>query len=103
MINLRLSRLMITIAVWLLLTVVVFGSLIGIAWMSMNAAPDVSTDAVVVDTVEDSTDELAPIFYLDDRCYHTPTVEDDAGSPGFGFIGGDKGSYTTPASYIGPP
>ncbi len=104
MINLRLSRLMITIAVWLLLTVVVFGSLIGIAWMSFHSAPDVSTDAVVVDTVEDASDEVAPIFYLDDRCYHTPATEqDDAGLQGFGFIGEGKIVYTSPAAYIVTP
>ncbi|MFX1559184.1 MAG: hypothetical protein ACFFBL_01225 [Promethearchaeota archaeon] len=104
MINLRLSRLMITIAVWLLLTVVVFGSLIGIAWMSMNATSDVSTDAAVSDVVDEASDVQVPIFYRDERRYHSPAlVEEDSISHGFSFIRENRLVSYFPASYIGPP
>ncbi len=53
--NKRSVRLGFVAAIWLVLSVAVFGTLIGVAWMSMNATADVSADAFVVDSVDKST------------------------------------------------
>ncbi|MGD9397445.1 MAG: hypothetical protein PVJ05_13510 [Candidatus Thorarchaeota archaeon] len=97
MINLRLSRLMITIAVWLLLTVVVFGSLIGIAWRSMNVTVDVATETV--DVVEDAGEENIAIVDFGGSKFHYDTPAESEENTGFG---GSKFHYDTPAEYIGP-
>ncbi len=73
------ARLGFAAAVWLVLSVAVFGTLIGIAWMSMSVTVDVSTDAIVVDVVEEATSTLDTDFV---------------------FIRNDY--YLTPAQYIGP-
>jgi len=71
--NIRSARLGFAAAIWLVLSVAVFGTLIGIAWMSMNATADVSTDAIKVDTVEEATSTQDFIFKSRGKfCYHTP-------------------------------
>lgn len=98
MFELRLSRLMITIAVWLLLTVVVFGSLIGIAWRSMNVTVDVATETG--DVVEDAGDENIAIVDFGGSRFHYDTPAESIAT---GDFGGSKYCYDTPARYIGPP
>jgi hypothetical protein len=98
MFKLRLSRLMITIAVWLLLTVVVFGSLIGIAWRSMNVTVDVATETV--DAVEDAGEETSAIVDFGGSKFHYDTPAESSAIVDFG---GSKYCYDTPAAYIGPP
>lgn len=51
----RSARLGLTVAIWLVLSVAVFGTLIGVAWMSMNAKADVSGGSSTDDTVDDKT------------------------------------------------
>ncbi len=101
MINLRLSRLMITLAVWLLLTVVVFGSLIGIAWMSMNVTVDVATDTV--DVVEDAGAENIAIVDFGGSKFHYDTPAENEENTGIVDFGGSKFHRDAPAVYIGPP
>lgn len=98
MINLRLSRLMITLAVWLLLTVVVFGSLIGIAWRSMNVTVDVATETG--DVVEDAGAENIAIVDFGGSKFHYDTPAEDTAIVDFG---GSKYHCDAPAKYIGPP
>ena len=65
--NKRSARLGFVAAIWLVLSIAVFGTLIGIAWMSMNATAEVSADAFVVDSVDLSTLAIAPIVDCVDR------------------------------------
>ena len=51
--NKRSARLGLTAAIWLVLSVAVFGTLIGVAWMSMNAKADVSVGSPIHDAVDD--------------------------------------------------
>jgi hypothetical protein len=95
----RSTRLGIAAAVWIVLSVAVFGTLIGIAWMSMNATADVSTDAVVVDAVEEAgTTQDVDDFSRDGNVYYTPTSEEDSTllNPFAVFILKDYGFYITP-------
>ena len=101
MINLRLSRLMITLAVWLLLTVVVFGSLIGIAWRSMNVTVDVATETV--DVVEDAGAENIAIVDFGGSKLHYDTPAEYEENIAIVDFGGSKYHCDTPAEYIGPP
>ncbi|OLS23958.1 MAG: hypothetical protein ThorAB25_23890 [Candidatus Thorarchaeota archaeon AB_25] len=69
----RSTRLGIAAAVWIVLSVAVFGTLIGIAWMSMSATADVSIDAAVVDAVEEAGTTQDVEFVSRDRTvYYTP-------------------------------
>ena len=79
--NKRSARLGFVAAIWLVLSIAVFGTLIGIAWMSMNATADVSADAFVVDSVDLSTLAIAPIVDCVDRapmvdCVDRAPIED---------------------------
>ncbi|MHA2352073.1 MAG: hypothetical protein ACXABX_03020 [Candidatus Thorarchaeota archaeon] len=75
----RSARLGFAAAVWLVLSVAVFGTLIGIAWMSMSATVDDSTDAVVVDAVEEAGSTQDVDFVSRDRTvYYTPASEGDS-------------------------
>ena len=65
--NKRSARLGFVAAIWLVLSIAVFGTLIGIAWMSMNATADVSADAFVVNSVDESVLARAPILDCVDR------------------------------------
>ena len=49
----RSARLGLAAAIWIVLSVAVFGTLIGVAWMSMNAKADVSVGSPVHDAVDD--------------------------------------------------
>jgi hypothetical protein len=51
----RSARLGLTAAIWLVLSVAVFGTLIGVAWMSMNAKADVSVGSPAHDAVDEKT------------------------------------------------
>jgi hypothetical protein len=95
----RSARLGFAAAVWLVLSVAVFGTLIGIAWMSMSATADVSTDAVVVDAVEEAGSTQDVDFISRDRnVYYTPTSEGDSTLlDSFAvFLPKDYGVYITP-------
>ena len=67
--NKRSTRLGFVAAIWLVLSVAVFGTLIGIAWMSMNATADVSADVFVVDSVDEVALARAPILDCRDRAH----------------------------------
>ena len=73
--NKRSARLGFVAAIWLVLSVAVFGTLIGIAWMSMNATADVSADVFVVDSVDESALARAPILDCRDRSYAYDCVD----------------------------
>ena len=65
--NKRSTRLGFVAAIWLVLSVAVFGTLIGIAWMSMNVTAEVSADAFVVNSVDENTLAMASIENCVDR------------------------------------
>jgi len=67
--NKRSVRLGFVAAIWLVLSVAVFGTLIGVAWMSMNATADVSADAFVIDSVDTSTLARARVVDSVDRAH----------------------------------
>ncbi|MFW9806633.1 MAG: hypothetical protein ACFFFK_07890, partial [Candidatus Thorarchaeota archaeon] len=94
------ARLGFAAAIWLVLSVAVFGTLIGIAWISMNASADVSTDAYVSDSVDDGTTAvgpgLDPTYNFRDRGYWPTPTEDVI------LHYRDKGYYPTPDAFIGP-
>jgi hypothetical protein len=93
--NKRSARLGFVAAIWLVLSVAVFGTLIGIAWMSMNATADVSADAFLTDSIEEDTTALDPIYECRDRDYWATPTDEASRSPR------DKGYYPLPQS-IGP-
>jgi hypothetical protein len=93
--NKRSARLGFAAAIWLVLSVAVFGTLIGIAWMSMNAKADVSTDVVIDDSADDDTTAVDPIPSYRDRGYWpTPTQDLIRNCP-------EKPYFPTPDEYIG--
>ena len=91
----RSARLGFAAAIWLVLSVAVFGTLIGIAWMSMNATADVSADVFITDSVEEDAIALDPIFEHRDRDYWPTPTEDAIRAHR------DKPYYPLP-QYIGP-
>jgi hypothetical protein len=94
--NKRSARLGFAAAIWLVLSVAVFGTLIGIAWMSMNTKADVSADVVIDDSVDDDTTAMDPIFNRIDRDYwSTPTESIIVHSR-------DKPYFPTPYELVGP-
>ncbi len=97
--NKRSTRLGFVAAIWLVLSVAVFGTLIGIAWMSMNATADVSADVFVVDSVDENALARAPMSDCIDRAPVYDCVDRHFEDIVVG--NGDKGVFDLPQQYIG--
>lgn len=85
------ARIGLAIGVWLVLSVVVFGSLIAVAWMSMSAQADDSADAFVNYAADGKTSTSEETS----NAYPTPMGD---------VIGNQRviGAISEPYCYIGP-
>ncbi|MFW9786234.1 MAG: hypothetical protein ACFFE2_01785 [Candidatus Thorarchaeota archaeon] len=72
----RSARLGFAAAIWLVLSVAVFGTLIGIAWMSMNATADLSADVFIEEAVDDKTTTQDQVRIYEDKPYFATPTED---------------------------
>ena len=89
--NKKSAKIGLAIGVWLVLSVVVFGSLIAVAWMSMSAKADDSADAFV----NYAADGKATTSEDTSNAYPTP-MGDAIGSQRA------RGAVSQPFCYIGP-
>ncbi|MHA1966010.1 MAG: hypothetical protein ACW97G_15660 [Candidatus Thorarchaeota archaeon] len=97
--NKKSARLGFVAAIWLVLSVAVFGTLIGIAWMSMNATADVSADAISVDSeVELAISDSIELIVDTGRGYAYVPSTDTA----LNAVSGDgSGIFSAPAKDLG--
>ena len=93
--NKRSARLGFAAAIWLVLSVAVFGTLISIAWMSMNVTAEASADVFVEEAVDDKTTTQDQIRVYSDKPYFATPTED-------GIRYHRDGSYLPVPFYIGP-